>query len=82
MKNSPIKEDFRMWIRAELSERVGNDQRNLTMLYVPIKELMSIAVYEVWLYIMQHGWRAPGQKTADITDVHTNTVRKVVNKSF
>lgn len=82
MKDSSIKDDFRAWVRMELSERVGEDHRKVAQLYFPVKDLMEIAIYEIWLYIMQHGWRAPGQNTADITDVHVNTVRRVVKKRF
>ena len=82
MNHSSVKDDFRAWVRMELSERVGDDQRNLSILYFPIKDLMSIAIYEIWLYMMKRGWRAPGKNTADITDVHVNTVRQVIKKSF
>lgn len=61
MKDSSIKDDFRAWVRMELSERVGEDHRKVAQLYFPVKDLMEIAIYEIWLYIMQHGWRAPGQ---------------------
>ena len=82
MKDSLVKEDFRAWVRMELKERVGEDQHKVAILHFPIKEMMEIAIYEIWLYLMNHGWKAPGQNTSDITDVHVNTVRQVVKKIF
>ena len=33
MKDSSIKDDFRAWVRMELSERVGEDHRKVAQLY-------------------------------------------------
>lgn len=70
--------DYRIWLREKLTKFLGDNPENTDYLLFPVKELRTIIIEEVHLYIQQQKWRSPQKTTAAILEIDRKTAQRAL----
>ncbi len=77
-KNYDMTETFRVWLREELKEVLGDNPENADYALLRVKDLMQISIEEVYLYISRKQWRTPQKTTAEMLEISRKSVLRAL----
>lgn len=75
-----LEERFRVWLRAQLKEVLGDEAENMEFVGLPVKELTQICFEEVYAYLVLKKWEGAQTRTAEILEIDRRTVLRAIDK--